>query len=713
MKKVFVVTFLLVTYCANAQFITPAPVRNGSISANEYGTNNSWYDGFRTWYMAWDATNLYIAVNDNGNAFDDELFIYIDTDPSVPVVAGTGVNDGIGNFDGVNYGRLPFSANFCAVVKNGFHRHKTNTGINWSADTDNSGSIQKTTLGNTQEIQIAWSLMGGRPLAFNFFMYLNGGIAYGGTSNNSTSNDNDQSGNVLNLTGRRYFTVSNTNNGSSTPPFSRLSYTNSRAGSITINNYGNTFYDVTLNIGATSFINAALNIDGNLWINDNDALNMNGNAINLKGDITRRQPIGAISNMGLFTFNGTTNQTQNGNITYSGGLTVNKPSGNIILASNGSNAGIIIPNAATLTLTSGIIDSRTNNTLVEVQSGGIIAGGNASSYINGRLQRNNIGSTEMAFPVGNSTYNPAYLANSSTIGGAGTPDNFTIIVGDYLTADGSATGSQATVSVVNRTWDVTEGTAGGSNATLKLQWSTLNPNDELPNFLRSSCYIGHYYNNGWQADYASAALQVGSTNYYTQERDTIKSFSPFGIASIFALPLQLSNFTAQKQEGGNKINWQTTSEENNKGYYIQNSIDGILFTNLDYISASQSRNNNTYHYSFVDRNTYSTKVYYRLALKEYNDHLIYSKIISLDYKKESVVVLTNNSLNNQFTLQTSLNKKAVVKISTISGQTIQNIILQKGIHNTNIDLSNNGKGIYYIIIQEDGEKTITKKVVVQ
>lgn len=337
-------------------FLSTPPNLNGTIAPGEYGdhTNgaNRYNDGARDWYMAWDDNNLYIAVDANGNANTDELAIYIDTDPQTPANGGSNANGalgGIGNFDGNNYGRLPFRANFAAFIRNGYHQHRTHNGSGgWNANVDNSSSIQKTTSGNVQEIAIAWSLMGGRPQAFRVFFYLNGNDPYGGLSRFTLDNDfNDK----LNLTGRLYFDIANTNDGSSTPPFSRFCYINQRA-SDNIADYGTTFFD------ATTADNQTTNITNNLTI-QNSLRTEGGCTLTVSGDrtVTMTGADGAIVNNGFMnanpSFGNTMNFVINGTTTLSGS-TGHVDVWNLTVSSGGTlrviNANLRTGNTGTVTV---------------------------------------------------------------------------------------------------------------------------------------------------------------------------------------------------------------------------------------------------------------------------------------------------------------------------------------------------------------------------
>jgi len=264
----FAFSILLYAQVSVAQFNTPTV--DGSIGPNEYGNHtdgfNRYNDGSRNWYLTWNDTDLFIATDGNGNPNSDELVIYIDTDPQTPANGGSGTNGalgGPGGFDGNNYGRLPFRANFVAFVRNFFNQHRTHNGSGgWNTNMDNSSYISDFSSGSVQEVRIAWSIItgSGRPAAFRVFFYLNGNDPYGGLSRFTLDNDFSDK---LNLTGRLYFDIENTNDNESTPPFSRLSYINQRT-SDNIADYGTNFFDVTTADNQTSTITADMTIRNSL-----------------------------------------------------------------------------------------------------------------------------------------------------------------------------------------------------------------------------------------------------------------------------------------------------------------------------------------------------------------------------------------------------------------------------------------------------------------
>lgn len=204
----------------NAQFNTPTI--NGAISPNEYGVhtdgqNQKNTSSAQTWYLTWDDTNLYVAVT-NANLAEGAV-INIDRNPVSPPNGGTDADGTLNalNYDGTAIGTLPFRADFRAYFKDGYRDYQTANGANgWNFGAANFGTYASGA-GNARELAIPWSAItgGGRPASFLFLAYLNssGGYIYGQVPQGNA--EGNSPGNY-----NRYYAVVNTNNGTSTKPFS-------------------------------------------------------------------------------------------------------------------------------------------------------------------------------------------------------------------------------------------------------------------------------------------------------------------------------------------------------------------------------------------------------------------------------------------------------------------------------------------------------------
>ena len=207
-----------------------------------------------------------------------------------------------------------------------------------------------------------------------------------------------------------------------------------------------------------------------------------------------------------------TGTTAFANLTKSGGgtLTLNSPA-----TVNG-----------TLQLSSGQINAFSND--LTIGTAGSVNGTSSANYIvtngTGSLRRT-VGATNVLFPVGptGASYNP------STINNAGTSDVFSVRV--QTTFDNPPADTNG---VVRRQWTIAEDVAGGSNATLVLQW---NAADEGSGFIRTNPFsIGRHTGTQWDPTPAVFADLGG--NVFTSSAGGFNNFSAFAVGSDVALPVQ-------------------------------------------------------------------------------------------------------------------------------------------------------------------------------
>jgi len=216
-------------------FFAAAPVRaqwntptiDGYIAPGEYGSNNSLSNAGntgQTWYMTWDATNLYVGIV-NAN-LGEAAVIYIAGNPQNPPTCCSNADGnltGFNNYDGTDFASLPFRAKFVTYVKTDYREYRNSDGGGgWTSPVSYYGSYADNGNNqNTREVAIPWNAItsgGGIPSTFVFFGYLtsSGGYIYG-----QVPTDNNIGGFAgTSATATQYFAVVNTGNGTSTPPFS-------------------------------------------------------------------------------------------------------------------------------------------------------------------------------------------------------------------------------------------------------------------------------------------------------------------------------------------------------------------------------------------------------------------------------------------------------------------------------------------------------------
>lgn len=347
--------------------------------------------------------------------------------------------------------------------------------------------------------------------------------------------------------------------------------------------------------------------------------------------------------------------------------------------------------------------------------------GFANSYIQtngtGAVVLENIGasgkSAGVVIPVGNNSFNPVVLTNS------GTTDQFTVRVVDSVTnqySGNTSVGNKLTTSVVNRTWIINEGVAGGSNVTLKLGWSAA---DELSGFKRSQSFVSHYTATGWSGTTGSAA--VGS-NPFSQTRSGITSFSPFGVGSGTTLPVKLISFTGTKHKEAAQLNWVTASELNNDYFELQRSTDGFTFEKVTTVKGKGTTSAvSTYMYWDKDVTRFaqaakSDKVYYRLVQVdvdgyEHTSGIIDVKINAGNGMMETVCAPNPFSEGTRLYVTSGKTSELYVRVSNLQGKPVleKRLRIVEGSNFIDMDeLSEVMPGMYYItLVSDDSTQTIT------
>ena len=129
-KLAFVLMVLVVAIAPlSAQWTTPTV--DGFIAPGEYGPNNSLSNAGntgQTWYMTWDATNLYVGIV-NANLSEGAV-IYVSGNPQNPPTCCSDADGNLAgfNYDGSDISSLPFRAKFVTYVKDGYREYRNSDG---------------------------------------------------------------------------------------------------------------------------------------------------------------------------------------------------------------------------------------------------------------------------------------------------------------------------------------------------------------------------------------------------------------------------------------------------------------------------------------------------------------------------------------------------------------------------------------------------------
>lgn len=406
-------------------------------------------------------------------------------------------------------------------------------------------------------------------------------------------------------------------------------------------------------------------------------------------------------------FNGSLVQSIGGSLsTTFNNLTIDNASG----VSLGNNQTV----NAVLTLTNGKLNIPTGNTLT-IANGNAIAGSgfDANKHIativdygtgaKGFLRVNNMtNGAAYNFHVGDGTN---YLPVTLTPSDATTANNsFNVCVFAGITADGEPNGVAFTTpqknNCVDAVWTVNYNGPGSPVAPavdMVVGWPASLEGVNFQGYIDPIIGIAHFDGPDW-----GQVFGAGDNIANTATRTGITNFSPFGVGRIDGgiLAIKITYFNASKANGYNSLNWQAACSSSQAIFEVERSTDGINFTTISVITASQARCAQPFNYN--DYTASSNTVFYRIKIIDVDGKITNSTIVKLSSQAKDVQLdgITPNPVANvaQIKINTTKNDKVELAIVALDGKVVyrNNIKLQPGTSMVNIDIANLPAGMYML-----------------
>jgi len=169
------------------------------------------------------------------------------------------------------------------------------------------------------------------------------------------------------------------------------------------------------------------------------------------------------------------------------------------------------------------------------------------------------------------------------------------------------------------------------------------------------------------------------------------------VEAIEILPVELISFNANARDNQTLLEWQTASEENNRGFEIQKSKDGIAWDILEFVEGKGITSVlNTY--TATDKSPSQGSNYYRLKQLDFDGKFEYSKTVIADFNRLDEVAIFPNPTKNQLTL---INGAGEAIIYNALGQAVKHLTIDA--NQATIQLADLLNGQYYLqMLKEDG-----------
>ena len=410
--------------------------------------------------------------------------------------------------------------------------------------------------------------------------------------------------------------------------------------------------------------------------------------------------------LGTLIFNGTGAQT------YFNNAAVN----NVTLKQMGSgvttNTDLLIANTGVLTLTTGkIITSGATEVKVLNRTPSSVSSGNSTSYVDGFLRRylNAIGSYN--FPIGNAL--KGYQRANINFAYAGNPT----IIDNVLSSFQSYGAIPVALNVMSCASNFTSPALNNGKWIFATSNSPTSGNFDLTLYNQSYTNaagiwtIMSDFGLGWGMANGTCVVSPVTAVLRTSMNSLAGSFGTMQGPS--GLPIHLLSLNAEIVKQGVRINWETASEENNKGFYILRATDNGVFEPQGWVNGF-GNSNIIRAYSFDDININNNiNYYYRLQQVDFDGIETLSPIVSAKVKfignkaslfpnpvfDETLLTFNNESIEGiDFILINSLGQSLEIVKNQIFPIGINRVVLNPQIYACK-------PGVYNLVIRSKDSNT--------
>ncbi|MCC2545698.1 T9SS type A sorting domain-containing protein [Hymenobacter sp. BT175] len=448
---------------------------------------------------------------------------------------------------------------------------------------------------------------------------------------------------------------------------------------------------ITVASGATLFVSGAVNNKAGGTFTNNGTVEVQGNFTNA----------GTISgSTGKVVISGTTDQTLTAGGATLYQLQVNKPGGStsLLVADD-----LTVSNL--LTLTSGMVKT-TGTATILIPTTGSVTGEATGRYVQGKLQvqRNSTGSTDF----GNGAIIDLTSLGTVTV----------LRTAGLQTANVSYGQSpvNAARKGIDRIWTITSSAAPNGAVPITFSWLPENDNGIL-DFATMQ---------GWRAAGTGTWENVGTPGPATIDPATSTRSFAFTTTSLGSLtlsnasnplPVELTEFTAERRENHARLRWVTASEKDNDYFDVESSIDGRTFSRIGTVKGrGTTSQRSTYELLDARIARYGADViYYRLRQVDKDGKASHSPLRTVTVPAESELMI--QAFPNPFGKHLTIRIRSVVAspvnlgVHDALGKRVfsKAAELTAGTNELALDeLQQLPRGVYFLTVRTAGEQRVLK-----
>ncbi len=172
---------------------------------------------------------------------------------------------------------------------------------------------------------------------------------------------------------------------------------------------------------------------------------------------------------------------------------------------------------------------------------------------------------------------------------------------------------------------------------------------------------------------------------------------------VIVTPVKLFSFSASAQKDGVTLNWNTSSEFNNKGWSIEKTTnpDAANWSTIGFIDGNNNGIQNN-SYTYIDKNVVSAIYYYRLKQVDIDGNASYSNVISVSLQSDDLqlsVYPNPFGISSKISYTLTRNEKISINLYNSVGELVETIANEKqqaGTYHQLVSSKPLPKGTYYL-----------------
>jgi len=208
-------------------------------------------------------------------------------------------------------------------------------------------------------------------------------------------------------------------------------------------------------------------------------------------------------------------------------------------------------------------------------------------------------------------------------------------------------------------------------------------------------------------------INIGGTGVYSGGGPPTSGPITLYSGGSTGLPIELLSFeaTVLDKGGGVLLKWITATQTNNDFFTVERSCNGIDFTDIAKVKGA-GNSSTQLSYSIIDPDPcFDSTTYYLLKQTDFNDKSTVSNMIALNLMVQEFFSIYPNPNNGKFSISINNQKQTQIEIYNLIGQKVLSQMLN--ILKTEIDLSAEQRGIYFMKVYNQDSQFTIRKIILQ